>query len=279
MSYAQTIATIINVRPDQVQAVIDLLDSGNTIPFIARYRKEATGTLDEEQIRQVEDLLGKKRALDDRKATILASIAAQDKLTDELRKEIEQADSPTALEDLYQPYKPKRRTRAMIARENGLEGLAELILAQPLSSQTVETIAHAYLSEKAPTIEDALAGARDIVAEMISDHPDVRSQTRQKALLWGSLVCVKREGCAGRKSVFTSFITLLNTVWTGCDHTRSWRSIVGKKKKCSRSRLACLNETGKAPFPRIFARTGARRWRTNSNRPQRMPPSGCSCRR
>ena len=202
MSYAESIATILHVRPDQVQAVIELLDSGNTIPFIARYRKEATGTLDEEQIRQVEELLGKKRALDDRRATILASIAAQDKLTDVLRKQIELADSPTALEDLYQPYKPKRRTRAMIARENGLEGLAEIILAQPVSSQPAETLARAYVSEKAPTIEDALAGARDIVAEMISDHPEVRSQTRQKALLWGSLVCSKEKDAQDAKRVF-----------------------------------------------------------------------------
>lgn len=202
MSYAEIIASLIKVRPDQVQAVIDLLDSGNTIPFIARYRKEATGTLDEEQIRIVDEQLDKKRALDDRKATILASILSQDKLTEDLRNQIELAETPTALEDLYQPYKPKRRTRAMIARENGLEGLAKLILTQPLGSQSVETIARSYLSDKVPTIEDALAGARDIIAEMISDHPEVRSQTRQQALHWGSLVCSKEKDAQDPKRVY-----------------------------------------------------------------------------
>ena len=126
----QLIAAAIAIKPTQVTAVIELLDAGNTIPFIARYRKEMTGGLDEEQLRQVESAVEKRRALDERSATILASIEEQGKLTDELRVQIAAAASLTELEDLYAPYKPKRRTRASIARERGLQPLADLILQQ-----------------------------------------------------------------------------------------------------------------------------------------------------
>ena len=169
MNYAQTIASAINVKPSQVTAVINLLDDGNTIPFIARYRKEATGSLDEEQIRQINDQVSKLRALDERRSTILESIASQEKLTPELEAAINAATTLTELEDLYQPYKPQRRTRAMIAREKGLEPLAELILGQLVSRQTAVQIAAPFINEEVPTAEDALAGSRDIVAEVMSD--------------------------------------------------------------------------------------------------------------
>ena len=139
--YAGTIAKQIGIRKDQVAAAISLLDEGNTIPFIARYRKEMTGTLDEEQLRQVETALDRSRALDERRATILASIEEQGKMTDELRKTINAAETMTALEDLYQPYKPKRRTRASIAREKGLQGLADLILPQARTNESAEKLA------------------------------------------------------------------------------------------------------------------------------------------
>ncbi len=185
--YARTIAGGLNLRIEQVQAAIDLLDAGNTIPFIARYRKEATQVLDEEQLRQIQSALEKQRALDDRRQTVLTSIDSQGKLTDALRSQIESADNLTALEDLYLPYKPKRRTRAMIARENGLQELADLILSQSRGSQNIEQIARKYINEKVATAEAALAGARDIAAETISDHPGVRMQTRLKAVQWGSI--------------------------------------------------------------------------------------------
>src|SRR5512143_1401852 len=130
MTHAEQIASQLNVRPSQVTAVIKLLDDGNTVPFIARYRKEMTGSLDDEQIRVIADELVRLRALDERRAVILASIEEQGKLTDELRASIDAAVTMTALEDLYAPYKKKRRTRAMIAREKGFEPLAQLILEQ-----------------------------------------------------------------------------------------------------------------------------------------------------
>ena len=124
------IASQLKLRPEQVAATIELLDAGNTLPFIARYRKEVTGGLDEEQIRQLSALLDTLRKLEERRQTIVASIEEQGKLTPELHQQLLGAESLTALEDLYQPYKPKRRTRADIAREKGLQGLADLIIKQ-----------------------------------------------------------------------------------------------------------------------------------------------------
>ena len=202
MTYAKSIAKEINIRPEQAQAAIELFDAGNTIPFVARYRKEATGVLDEEQLRQVAELLEKKRAVDGRRATILASIEAQGKLTEGLKAQIDGAETLTQLEDLYQPYKPKRRTRAMIAKERGLETLAEYIVAQRRTNESLEALAKPFLSEAVPTVEDAYAGARDIVAEMISDHAAVRSQTREKALQWGTLRCDKTDEGDDPKKVY-----------------------------------------------------------------------------
>ncbi len=186
-SHAASISKQLGLRVDRVNAAIELLDEGNTIPFIARYRKEATGTLDEEQLRHIESAIGKLRALDERRATILASIAESGNLTDDLRLKINQADSLTILEDLYQPYKPKRRTRASIAREKGLQGLADLILSQARTKDSLEKIARSYFDDQVNSVEDALAGARDIVAEVVSDHPEVRTMTREKAGKWGVL--------------------------------------------------------------------------------------------
>ncbi|MBX7252467.1 MAG: RNA-binding transcriptional accessory protein, partial [Candidatus Promineofilum sp.] len=167
------IAAELQVRPEQVAAAVSLLDDGNTIPFIARYRKEATGVLDEEQLRRIAEEITRLRALDERRAVVLASVEEQGKLTEELRGQIEAATTMTLLEDLYAPYRPKRRTRASVARERGLGPLADLILAQPRTGQTAAQLAEPYLSEAAPTADDALAGARDIVAEAISDHAGV----------------------------------------------------------------------------------------------------------
>jgi uncharacterized protein len=183
----QKIAEQLDLRPKQVAATIELLDAGNTLPFIARYRKEVTGGLDEEQIRQVSRLLDKLRNLEERRQTVVASIEEQGKLTPELHQQLLEADSLTALEDLYQPYKPKRRTRASIAREKGLQGLADLILQQGHTTQTLEELAAPYLSDEVPTAEEAWAGARDIVAETISDHAEVRGTVRERALKWGTL--------------------------------------------------------------------------------------------
>ncbi|MDX9991935.1 MAG: Tex family protein [Anaerolineales bacterium] len=203
--YAEKIALDLKVRPQQVAALISLLDEGNTIPFISRYRKEMTGTLDEEQVRLAAEMLEKLRALDERRAAVLKSIEDQGKLTDDLKAAIEAAENMTALEDLYAPYKPKRRTRAMIAREKGLEPLAALILSQAGGSQSAEVLAESYLNEQVTTIEEALSGARDIVAETISDNANVRQGVRERALKYALLYSEKIENASDEKQVYESY--------------------------------------------------------------------------
>jgi uncharacterized protein len=203
--YAEKIALELKVRPQQVAAVISLLDEGNTIPFISRYRKEMTGTLDEEQVRIAAEMVEKLRALDERRAAVLKSIEEQGKLTDELKSAIDAAKNMTALEDLYAPYKPKRRTRAMIAREKGLEPLAQVILKQARGDRAAEAIAEGYLNEQVASIEEALQGARDIVAETISDNANVRQGVREKALKFSMLYAEKVDGAADEKRVYESY--------------------------------------------------------------------------
>jgi uncharacterized protein len=206
MTHEQTIATLISAKPSQVEAVIRLLDEGNTVPFIARYRKEMTGTLDDEQVRIVADEIVRLRAIDERRAAILKSIEEQGKLSDELRTAIEAAGTLTALEDLYAPYKPKRRTRAMVAREKGLEGLAEHILKQSLTQRAIEDIVQeSYLNEQVTSVEEALQGARDIVAETISDNAAVRQGTREKALKFAKVIAEKVEDAVDEKRVYESY--------------------------------------------------------------------------
>ena len=203
--YAGKIAAQLTIRPPQVAATIELLDGGNTIPFIARYRKEVTGGLDVEQLRAIQSQLEALRKLDERRETILASIEEQGKLTPELRTQLLAADTLTALEDLYQPYKPKRRTRAMIAREKGLQPLADQILAQLRSRDSAESLAAAFLNENVANSEEALAGARDIVAETISDHPEVRRVTREKALKFANASAGKIEDAVDEKQVYALY--------------------------------------------------------------------------
>jgi protein Tex len=205
MEYAKQIATMLNIRREQAAAAIELLDEGNTIPFIARYRKEKTGVLDEEQLRQIEMQIKRLRGLDERRESITASIQEQGKLTDELNQKLLSAATITELEDLYQPYKQKRRTRAGIAREKGLQPLADLILAQPRTGELPDKAAAGYLNEQVLTIEDALAGARDIAAETISDHTEVRQGTREKALQWGVLRSEKLKHAEDSRQVYQMY--------------------------------------------------------------------------
>jgi uncharacterized protein len=205
-SYGEIIARQLNVRPIQVEATIRLLDEGNTVPFISRYRKEMTGMLDDEQVRTIADQMTRLRGLDERRSTILASIEEQGKLTDELRQSIGTALTLTALEDMYAPYKPRRRTRASIAREKGLEGLARHIIKQTLTRRTLEDIVkESYLSDQVPTVEEALQGGRDIVAEIISDHTGVRQVTRDKALKFALLTAEKIPNVVDEKRLYESY--------------------------------------------------------------------------
>jgi uncharacterized protein len=210
--FARSIAQALSIRPDQVAATIALLDEGATIPFIARYRKEATGTLDEEQLRQVQSLLDKGRALEERRTAVIASIEEQGKMTPELLEKLQAADAMTALEDLYAPYKPKRRTRASIAREKGLQGLADLILTQARTPGDAVKMAAGYLNEQVTSVEDALAGARDITAETISDSAEVRASTRRKAMQWGTLASEKIEDAKDEKAVYEVYYAFTSRV-------------------------------------------------------------------
>ncbi|UWR05278.1 RNA-binding transcriptional accessory protein (plasmid) [Ruegeria conchae] len=207
---ARTIATEINARPEQVGAAVRLLDEGATVPFVARYRKEVTGGLDDTQLRTLSDRLTYLRELEARRETILASIKDQGKLTDKLVKSIVRAETKAQLEDIYLPYKPKRRTKAMIARENGLEPLADAILTDRLAEP--ESLAEKYLNEVIPTARDALNGARDIITERLTENAvllgELRNFMQCEALLSAKVV----EGKEQEGAKFSDYF----------DHTELW---------------------------------------------------------
>ena len=174
------IAKELGVKTGQVEAAVTLLDEGNTVPFIARYRKEVTGELQDEQLRTVEERIKYLRNLETRRQEIINAITEQDKMTDELMASLMKAVKLQELEDLYLPYRPKKRTRAMIARERGLEPLADMILNDTVTSGNPLDIAKEYISEEVPTPEDAIQGASDIVAEIVSDSADFRATLRKR---------------------------------------------------------------------------------------------------
>ncbi len=189
MDITKQIATELQVRPAQVDAAITLLDEGNTVPFISRYRKEVTGGLNDEQLRNLSERLTYLRNLEDKKATCLASIEEQGLLTDELKKAILEATTQVAVDDLYRPYRPKRRTRATIAKEKGLEPLSNIILLQMTTKPLAEEAAAFINPEKdVNTAEEAIAGACDIIAEAISDDADYRTWIREKTFKNGRIV-------------------------------------------------------------------------------------------
>ncbi len=189
---AATIAPELAHSPAAVARALALLDEGNTIPFVARYRKEATAGLDEEQLRTLAARAEYLRHLDERKETVLASIESQGKLTPALEEQILAASQLQTVEDLYLPFKPKRRTRATIARERGLLPLAERILAQDAPEAELLALAERHLSDEVPTAEDALAGARDIVAETVAEDARSRAEARQSALRTAEIVVARR---------------------------------------------------------------------------------------
>ncbi len=180
MDIIKTLQTELNIRYSQAEAAVKLIDEGNTIPFIARYRKEATGSLDDEVLRALDERLKYLRSLEDKKEQVISSIREQEKLTPELEAQIRSAMTMVAVEDLYRPYRPKRRTKAMIAREKGLEPLADLIALQMIREPALKA-AEAYISEEkgVSTGEQALAGAMDILAERISDNARYRTYIRR----------------------------------------------------------------------------------------------------
>ena len=206
MNIVQTIATELQIKPWQTEAVIRLIDEGNTIPFIARYRKEAHGSLDDEQLRSLDERLRYLRALEERRGVILASIEEQGHLTKELKKQIEEAATQSALEDLYLPFRPKRRTRATIAKERGLEPLAKEILMQELKVSAKERCAEFVDPEKGvEDIQAALQGAKDIIAESISDRADIRAVIREKTFDTGVIVSEVKKDMDQPESVYAQY--------------------------------------------------------------------------
>ena len=194
MDIMKKIAAELGVRANQVEAAVKLIDEGCTIPFIARYRKEATGALNDEQLRDLYDRLAYLRNLEEKKQTVLASIEEQGKLTEELRSQILAAETQVAVDDLYRPYRPKRRTRATIAKEKGLEPLANILMLQMLKTPVLEEAAKYVDPEKeVATPEEALAGAQDILAEFISDNADYRKHIRELTMKKGSLVSAAKD--------------------------------------------------------------------------------------
>ena len=189
MDIIAKLAGELQIKKGQAEAAVKLIDEGNTIPFIARYRKEATGALSDEILRNLFDRLTYLRNLEDKKQTVLASIEEQGKLTEELKAQILAAETQVAVDDLYRPYRPKRRTRAMIAKEKGLEPLANIIMLQMLKNPLADEAAQ-YINEENEvlTAEDAIAGAKDIIAEMISDDADYRTKIRDLTVKKGRLL-------------------------------------------------------------------------------------------
>ena len=198
------IASELGVKTEQVNAAVTLLDEGNTVPFIARYRKDVTGYLNDEQLRTLSERLEYLRSLEERKAQVMATIEEQGALTQELKKKIENAQTLAEVEDLYLPYRPKRRTRASIAKERGLEPLADLILLQK-SRSTLEEMAAAYVDpeKEVPDTAAALAGASDIIAERISENADYRAHIREQAAKEGLLVSKAKDPQA--ESVYETY--------------------------------------------------------------------------
>ncbi len=194
MDIAKQLKEELQIELWQVEAVIQLIDEGNTIPFIARYRKEKHGSLDDEQLRNLSERLTYLRNLEDKKKQVLASIEEQGKLTEELKAQILAATTQVVVEDLYRPYRPKRRTRATIAKEKGLEGLANIIYMQ-LTNAPITEEAKAYLSEEKEvhTIEEAIQGAKDILAETISDEADYRMHIREMTVRDGIITSTAKD--------------------------------------------------------------------------------------
>ena len=187
MNYAQELANEFNIREAHAENIINLIEEGNTIPFIARYRKEMTGSIDDQVLRDLADRYSYLKNLEKRKNEIISSITEQGKMTDELMSQIENAVTQTELEDIYRPYKPKRKTRASEAIKKGLQPLADIILAQ--KEENIEEIAKNYITEEVKSVEEALQGAKDIIAEIVSDDPELRKLLRELIYNKAQITC------------------------------------------------------------------------------------------
>ena len=211
MNIVQTIANELNVKSYQVEKTIELIDSGNTIPFIARYRKEVTGGLSDETLRSLDERLKYLRNLEERKGEVKTSIENQGKLTDEIIKNLEIAQTLAEVEDIYRPYKQKKKTRATVAKANGLEPLAKIIKEQK-ETKPLEEIAKKYLNENVKTVEDAIQGAKDIIAEEISDDPEFRKQIKKMYYREGFIVTKSAKDENPTYSMYNDFKEKISTI-------------------------------------------------------------------
>ena len=255
MDFVAVLAREFSLRPEQVRAVIELLDAGNTVPFIARYRKEATGSLDDQLLRELTERLEYLRSLDKRRMEIEKSLAEQQVLTDELRAALAAAATLAELEDIYRPFRPKRRTRATIARERGLEGLAQALLLQQPFKGTLETLAAPYINNEkdVPDAESALAGARDIIAEAISDDAALRKVLRGLLMRDGMLTA-----CAAKEedSVYSMYYAYSERVPRVADH-RVLAINRGEKEGFLKISLTAPDETANRVIAQRYVRPGA----------------------
>jgi protein Tex len=219
LKIVQRIATELNVQPRQVAAAVQLLDEGSTVPFIARYRKEVTGNLDDTHLRNLEERLIYLRELEDRRATIIQSIDEQGKLDAPLRAALESADSKQVLEDLYLPYKPKRRTRAQIAREAGLEPLARALLADPKLDPQVEAASFVNAEKGVADVKAALDGARDILSEQFGETAEILGAVREYLFKQGSVISTVIDGKQGEEGEkFRDYYDYSETIRTVPSH-------------------------------------------------------------
>ncbi|MCC5960325.1 MAG: RNA-binding transcriptional accessory protein [Rhodobacteraceae bacterium] len=223
---AARIATDVNARPQQVQAAIALLDEGATVPFIARYRKEVTGGLDDTQLRLLAERLTYLRELEDRRTAIVKSISEQGKLSDDLARALAGADTKATLEDLYLPYKPKRRTKAMIARENGLEPLLDAILTERRDPQA---LAGAYVSDAVPDTKAALTGARDIMAERLSEDAALLGRLRDHMRSNGAITATVADGKEAEGAKFSDYFAHSEALKT-CPSHRALAMLRGRNE-------------------------------------------------
>ena len=215
--YAQSLATQFDLEKWQVTAVIDLLDEGNTIPFIARYRKEAHGSLDDQKIRELSDRLTYLRSLDEKRDSVYSLIEGAGAMTDEIASALSKAQTLSEIDDIYRPFRPKRKTRASMAKEKGLAPLAEEILAQHRKSPDPLTLASAYINEEkgVPTAEEALQGAMDIIAEQVSDDANLRKRLREEMMEDGQLVS---KGTTEEPSVYSMYYDFHQSVKNIASH-------------------------------------------------------------
>ena len=244
----------LGIARDKVNNTVALLKDGATVPFIARYRKEATGALDEVAIGAIKDLYDKLTQLVQRKETILATIEEQDKLTPELKKRIEECFDATVLEDIYLPYRPKRRTRATIAKERGLEPLAQIIMMQ--SEKNIEGRAQCFVSKDVPAIEDALSGACDIIAEVVSEDENARNEMRYIFAKFGSVVSKVVKGKEADGIKYADYYDWSEPVARVTSH-RLLSMMLGEEEGFLRVSITVDNDRAVEKLERLFMKRGS----------------------